>query len=106
MKQIFYLIFIFSFIEVNAQTDKNYILRTNFGYSFSHKDMLDAGAANFGWYYYGVKNNDLNFTISGGRKLKSNFYYGLGLFYNTFSQETNPDDDIPKLVAIKTNRTQ
>ncbi len=34
MRQIFYLIFIFSFIGINAQTDKNYILRTNLGYNF------------------------------------------------------------------------
>lgn len=75
---------------------KDYLLRTNFGFSFAHEDMLDAGASNLGQDYYGIFKSDLTYSLNGGRKLASNFYYGLGLNYNRLKQEINPADDIPE----------
>lgn len=80
---------------LNAQTDKNFILRTNFGYSYSHKDRLDAGNGIASSGYYGQINNDFTVDFRAGKKLKSNFYYGLGFSYNALKQEINPEEDIP-----------
>jgi hypothetical protein len=91
MRLILSLIFIVSLIELNAQTDKNYILRTNFGYKYNHKDILDDIPG-----YFGTINNDLIINLSAAKKLKTNFYYGLGLIYNVSKSEINPDSDVPK----------
>ena len=95
MRHLFYVIIVFSFIQLNAQTDRNNILSTNFNYNFNHKDYLDDGEYLNG-IFNGVKNNDLNFNTSVGRKLKTNFYYGVGLSYKVSKQEINPDSDIPE----------
>ena len=61
--------------------------------------MLDAKPDNFGQNYFGEINNAFSTSIGAGRKLKSNFYYGLGVFYNSSKHEINPDADIPDFSA-------
>ena len=95
MKKALFTVLLFSIVTVYAQQDKKYILRTDFGYSYSHKDMLDASTTAFGTNNFGEINNAFTTSIAAGRKLKSNFYYGLGVFYNSSKYELNPDADIP-----------
>ncbi len=95
MKKLYFLILLCSVLIANAQKEKKYILRTDFGYSYSHKDMLDAGSNNFGDNYFGEINSAFTTSIGAGRKLKSNFYYGLGVIYHSSKHEINPDADIP-----------
>lgn len=97
MKYVLYLICFLFLSEANAQTSKDYLLRTNFGFTFAHEDMLDAGVSNLGQEYYGILKSDLTYSLNGGRELISNFYYGLGLTYNRFKQEINPADDVPEI---------
>lgn len=95
MRKLILLVLLFSVITANAQKEKKYILRTDFGYSYSHKDMLDAGSGNSVNNYFGEINSTFTTSIGAGRKLKSNFYYGLGVIYNSSKYEINPDADIP-----------
>ena len=95
MRLIITLIFILIFIQLNGQTEKNYILATNFGYNFTHNDNLDSEIDNRGQNNFGEKNKEFNFSFNVGRKLKKCFYYGLGLSYEKLYQEVNPDTDIP-----------
>lgn len=97
MRQIITLFFILSFIQLNAQTEKNYILSTSLGYHFTHNDPLDSETNTWGQQNYGEKNKEFNAQFSAGRKLKKNFYYGLGLSYKKSSYEINPDSDIPEI---------
>jgi hypothetical protein len=95
MKKLIIIFLMLSVGLLNAQTDKNYILRTNFGYSYSHKDRLDAGNGFASSGYYGQINHDFTVDFRAGRRLKSNFYYGFGFSYNALKQEINPEEDIP-----------
>jgi hypothetical protein len=73
------------------------MLKTSIGYNFVHNDGNDVSNDIVAGSNFGEKINDLNFTVTAGKKLKSNFYYGLGLSYNTINQEVNPESDIPEL---------
>jgi hypothetical protein len=57
IKKLAFLILFFSIIAANAQQEKKFILRTDFGYSYSHKDMLDAGSNSIGLNYFGEINS-------------------------------------------------
>jgi len=95
MRTAIFVISIFSYLGLSAQTNKNFLLRTNLGYNFSHVDAADAGYYDFGNSVYGEKINDFAYNISAGKKFQTNFYYGVGLLYNITKQEINPDSDIP-----------
>ncbi len=97
MRYIYFLIFVFSTIGLNAQTNKNYIVRTNFGYHYNHNDLLDSKRDNFNQVNFGEIMHELNFTVSGGKSFKENFYYGLGLSSNYTKHEINPDSDRPEI---------
>ena len=97
MKQLFYFIFILYFTNSYAQTEKKFILRTNFGYNFSHQDNLDSRQSVDQYYPGGINTNKFNFGFTAGRKLKSNFYYGLGVFSTISKEETNPDVKFPEI---------
>lgn len=96
MNKVFYTIIItLSFLQLYAQTEKNYLLRTNFNYFYNHKDELDAGNGIIPQEgVYGVKTNNLSFAITSARKFKTNFYYGLGFSYNLAKEEINPNSDV------------
>lgn len=93
MKHLFYLVLIFSFFELSAQTEKDFILKTSIGYNYNHNYDRDISESSG----YGEKINDLKFSLTSGKKLKSHFYYGLGLSYNAIKKELNPDSDVPML---------
>jgi len=96
MKQSLVIILIFSFVRLYAQTDKNYIVRTNLGYNYVHKDMIDAG---FGVtnQNFGEINQKLSLNLNAGRRFGKSFIYGLGLGYNFSKQEFNPEVDRPQI---------
>ncbi|OFX65404.1 MAG: hypothetical protein A2X15_00300 [Bacteroidetes bacterium GWB2_32_14] len=97
MKYLIYLFFlVFSFFELNAQTEKGIMLKTSIGYNYQHNDNGDISSESDG-LAYGEKINDLKISLLAGKSLKSHFYYGLGISYNTLKQEINPDSDIPEL---------
>jgi len=99
MKKLLFVLFIFTILaELHAQNDKKYMLRADFGYYYIHKDQIDAG----GGYHndiFGEIDNNLNCKFSVGRKLKTNFYYGLGFSYRLARAEINPKEDIPEMDA-------
>jgi hypothetical protein len=96
MNKVFFTIIItLSFLQLYAQTEKNYLLRTNFNYFYNHKDNLDAGNGMIPQEgVYGVKTNNLSFAITSARKFKTSFYYGLGFSYNLAKEEINPNSDV------------
>lgn len=96
MKHFFLFFLIFSIFELTAQTENNFILKTNIGYSYIHNDNGDVSSQSTG-LNYGEKINDLNFSVTAGKNFRSHFNYGLGLSYNTIKKEVNPENDIPEL---------
>jgi len=96
MNKVFYTIIItLSFLQPYAQTEKNYLLRTNFNYFYKHKDKIDAGNGIIPQDgIYGVKTSNLSFAITSARKFKTCFYYGLGFSYNQAKEEINPNSDM------------
>lgn len=96
MKQIITLIFIISLTQLVAQTDKDYILTSDFGYYYQHKDLADASYNATGLRNYGEKYNALTFNFSAGKKVGNHFYYGGGISYSYDHEEINPDSDTPK----------
>ena len=94
MKLFIYPLLILSFLKINAQTEKNYIIKTNLGYKYNHDDKLDL-STNPSSFDYGKKTNDLKSSLTVGRKLNNKFYYGVGLSYNLIKTELNPESDVP-----------
>ncbi|MFP4060913.1 MAG: hypothetical protein ACLFUC_10565 [Bacteroidales bacterium] len=96
MKHLIKLIFIFCFVELSAQTEQNFMLNTNLGYSYSYEDKADYST--YSWesmHLVDRKYNDFSYSVSIGRRLYTNFYYGLGIAWNTGKTEINPDADKP-----------
>jgi hypothetical protein len=89
-----FLIFFIS--ESIAQTEHNYILNTNLGYNYAFVDKVDE--MTYDMYNMMLSEreiNDLNLSVSMGRKLRSNFYYGLGFTLNLRKDELNPGVNKP-----------
>lgn len=97
MKYILTIIFVLGLVQLEAQTDKNFILILDQGYYYQHKDNIDASNALYGSNQFGEKINDLTFNFYAGKKFKSHFYYGLGLSYCNFTDELNPNADVPAI---------
>lgn len=95
MKKVLFFLFILFVTELSAQSDKNYMIRTKLGYSNNYKDMMDESDGFTPGTVSGVINRDFKFDFDMGRKLKSNFYYGLGFSYEAIKQEYNPENKIP-----------
>lgn len=95
MRQLLVLLLSFILVQLHAQTDKNFIIRTHFGGNFAHNDNLDANANN-----YGEKYRHVIFVASVGRKVKNNYYCGLGLSYGHSGQEINPNSDVPAITNL------
>jgi len=96
MKKALIIVFTLVLTVTNAQNDKKFLLRTSFGYNYSHMDRMDAGAGYLSNNIFGKINKEFTVVINGSRRLKNNFYYGLGFSYLAGKQEINPDGDIPK----------
>lgn len=97
MKYLVCLFFLFyCFLGLKAQTDKSIMLKTSIGYDYQHNDHGDI-SSDYEGPAYGEKINDLKISLLAGKKLKSHFYYGLGISYNILTQEINPENDIPEL---------
>ncbi len=97
MKKSLLIIFIAMVVTLQAQTDRNYILRASIGYSYSHKDKIDLMDTYSSNGVYGEKDQAFYFTFRAGRKLKSNFNYGLGFSLNSSREELNPEEDFPEM---------
>jgi hypothetical protein len=87
--------FLLIFSETDAQNRKNYLFRSGIGYSYTHKDQLDAGNGYPSNGLYGEIINDFTVSVNAGRQLKSHFYVGLGFDYSLQKNEINPDGDVP-----------
>jgi hypothetical protein len=57
--------------------------------------MLDAQKDAYSYNNFGEINSAFSTSLAAGRKLKSNFYWGLGIFYNSSKNELNPDAGVP-----------
>jgi len=57
--------------------------------------MLDASSGVLGNNIFGEINSTFSTSLAAGRKLKSSFYWGIGVFYNCSKNELNPDADVP-----------
>jgi hypothetical protein len=95
MKQLILVFLVFGLTQLNAQTNKKFLLRTDFGYNYSHDDQLDINNAYSNSLVYGEINRDFEFSAGMGYRVFSGFYVGLGLSYETFKNEINPDSDTP-----------
>ncbi|MFP4060912.1 MAG: hypothetical protein ACLFUC_10560, partial [Bacteroidales bacterium] len=65
------------------------------GYSYTYDDKADYPAPGGSYIPEDRKINDLDFSMSIGRKFRSNFYYGLGFALNLWQEEWNPDVNDP-----------
>lgn len=106
-------------MTLQAQSDKKFLLRADFGYHYEHDDGLDNVPSVYSSAIFGEITREINVNIDGGLKLRSNFYYGLGLSYHSGKKETNPDEDLPNsnnassgyttyysyIQSVKTNNT-
>ncbi|PIQ28420.1 MAG: hypothetical protein COW63_14815 [Bacteroidetes bacterium CG18_big_fil_WC_8_21_14_2_50_41_14] len=95
MKQTLILFLFLCFINLNAQTEKKYLVLSDFGYNYIHKDATDlyySGQSSI----YGEITREVTLNLSIARKFKSNFYYGIGFRYHNSKKVSNPDGDIPK----------
>lgn len=95
MRKIIIIFILLSFIRLNAQTDKKYILKVNLGYNSVSKDLLELDNGNWYQYYFGEIKNELKLDLNIGRKFRSSFYFGAGFQYNTSVQELNPEGEVP-----------
>lgn len=92
MKHLITILFIFFFIEVSAQKEQNFILSTNMGYSYKYEDKADKSTFNYDYIYLRDRRiNDFDFSVATGKRLQTNFYYGLGIAWNRRIVEINPD---------------
>jgi hypothetical protein len=73
MKNLICLFLLFCFTALHAQTDKHYLIRSNIGYNYSHKDMLDAGNGFPTNGLFGQIDHEFNGSLSAGRRLNPNF---------------------------------
>lgn len=95
MKYLFTLFLIFSIAELSAQNEHNFILNTSLGYNYSYEDKAE-NLPYGGTYRLSDKEiNDLKLSVAIGRKLRSNFYYGLGFSLNLRKNELNPGVNKP-----------
>ncbi|TVQ15194.1 MAG: hypothetical protein EA361_06285 [Bacteroidetes bacterium] len=95
MKHLIAILLIFCFVEVSAQKEQNFILSTNVGYNYTYEDKSENLPVGGFFLPEDKKINDLNFSMSAGRKFSSNFYYGLGFALNMRKEEWNPDVNKP-----------
>jgi len=91
MKYLISLLLIFSYVQLTAQSEKNFIVTTSLGYNYVYEDQTENLSVWPTTQADDRKINDLKFTVAIGRKFKTNFYYGIGLSVNTLKEEVNPD---------------
>ncbi len=89
MKQLISILLVFFFAELSAQKEQSFILSTSGRYNFAYDDTSE--------FYENEdrKINELDFSLSAGRKFRNNFYYGLGFAFNMWKEEWNPGVDKP-----------
>jgi len=85
---------------INAQDNKNYLLRTSIGYSYHHLDRIDANDGVTSPGLFGEINRSLTWDINAGRSLGNNFMLGLGFGLNTSLREVNPESDVPDISGL------
>jgi hypothetical protein len=93
---------------IYAQNDRNYILRMNLGGHISHRDFL-VSQNNFLNTYrvdlFGETLNNWNFNFSGGKSFKSNYYFGLGFFFDLSKKEFKTGSNVPNInYSVLTNK--
>ncbi|TVQ15193.1 MAG: hypothetical protein EA361_06280 [Bacteroidetes bacterium] len=96
MKYLITVLIVFCFTALHAQTEQNFILSTQIGYSYTYEDKADYST--FSWESMQLtdrKINDFNFSIAIGRRIHTNFYYGLGIAWNRRKTDINPNADKP-----------
>lgn len=96
MKFLIKLLLVFYAIELNAQTEQNYILNFNIGYNYAYEDKAENVPYGVPVELSDKEINDLTFTFTIGRKLKSNLYCGLGVSHSLFKEELNPGVNKPR----------
>lgn len=94
MKHLIKFLLIFCFAELSAQKEQNFILSTHVGYNYTFEDKSDNFT--FDFLVPGERKiQELNLSMSVGRKFRTNFYYGLGFAINWWKDEWNPNLNEP-----------
>ncbi len=94
MKYFVKLLLIFCFVEVSAETERNFIIISNVGYSYDYEDISENITSGF-FQTVDREIRDFDFSLSVGRKFGSDFYYGLGFGLNFWKEAWNPDLNKP-----------
>ena len=84
----YYIILLLVTISLGMSAQSDYLLRSSGNFYTNHIYYPDAGEDYYG-PNYGFVTTNYNFSVSAGKKFKSNFYYGLGLSLQSNKDETN-----------------
>ncbi|TVQ90376.1 MAG: hypothetical protein EA393_06120 [Bacteroidetes bacterium] len=87
---------IFCVAELSAQNEHNFILNTSLGYNYVYEDKAENLPAGWPSQLSDKEINDFKLSVAIGRKLRSNFYYGLGFSLNLRKDEWNPGVNKPR----------
>ncbi|MCF8230630.1 MAG: hypothetical protein K9J27_00470 [Bacteroidales bacterium] len=73
-----------------------YLIETNFGYSYDHKDSPDTEGPVYNDPIFGVITSDFSVSLNLSKKFKTQFRYGIGASFNRSKKEINPESDVPE----------